>query len=64
MENNMKKELDRGRKAAWAAFKSLEEAADQITDPKQRGIGDTGLQSLPASRAIGVVFPSNEVFLS
>ncbi|KAJ1346806.1 hypothetical protein KIN20_001705 [Parelaphostrongylus tenuis] len=31
MENNMKEELERKRKAAWTAFGPLKEATDQMT---------------------------------
>ncbi|KAJ1351098.1 hypothetical protein KIN20_007049 [Parelaphostrongylus tenuis] len=34
MENNVKKELDRRRKVAWAAFGPVIEATDQIIDSK------------------------------
>ena len=36
VENNMKEELDRRRRAAWAAFRTLKEVTDQLTDPKLR----------------------------
>ena len=36
MENDMKEELDRRRRAAWAAFGPLKEVTDQLTDPKLR----------------------------
>ena len=36
MENNMKEEMDRRRRAAWAAFGPLKEATDHIVDPKLR----------------------------
>ena len=36
MENNMTEELDRRRRAAWAAFGPLKEATDQLTDPTLR----------------------------
>ncbi|VDM58693.1 unnamed protein product [Angiostrongylus costaricensis] len=34
MENNMKEEQDRRRRAAWAALGPLEDATDQLKDPK------------------------------
>ncbi|EPB68172.1 hypothetical protein ANCCEY_12738 [Ancylostoma ceylanicum] len=36
MENNLKDELDRRRRAAWAAFGPLREATDQLADPDLR----------------------------
>ncbi|EYB93579.1 hypothetical protein Y032_0180g768 [Ancylostoma ceylanicum] len=36
MENNLKAELGRRRRAAWAAFRPLREAIDQLTENKLR----------------------------
>ncbi|KAJ1354983.1 hypothetical protein KIN20_012090 [Parelaphostrongylus tenuis] len=36
MESNMKEEPVRRRRAAWAAFRPLREATDQLTDPQLR----------------------------
>ena len=36
MENDLREELNRRRRAAWAAFGPLKEATDQLTDPELR----------------------------
>ncbi|EPB69072.1 hypothetical protein ANCCEY_11841 [Ancylostoma ceylanicum] len=36
MENDLKEELGRRRRAAWAAFGPLREATDQLTDHEPR----------------------------
>ncbi|EYC04292.1 hypothetical protein Y032_0088g2124 [Ancylostoma ceylanicum] len=36
MENDLKEELGRRRRAAWAAFEPLREATDQLTDHELR----------------------------
>ena len=36
MDNDMKEELDRRRRAAWSAYGSIKEATDQLKDPDLR----------------------------
>ncbi|EPB72394.1 hypothetical protein ANCCEY_08517 [Ancylostoma ceylanicum] len=37
VENNLKEELDRRRRATWAEFRPLREATYQLADPNLRG---------------------------